>query len=44
MRVAAFSIAVSSTGLARAKTTTLLTVEEADRALAQAVNYRPPGG
>lgn len=43
VKAAAFSIAVSATGLARARTTALLTVEEADRALTQAVNYRPPG-
>ena len=40
---AALSIAVSAAGLARTKTTALLTVEEVDQALGKSVNYRPPG-
>lgn len=41
---AALGLRVSSSGLVRTKTTALLTVEEADRALSKAVNYRAPGG
>jgi uncharacterized protein with GYD domain len=41
---AACGLAVSATGLARTRTTALLTVEEVDRALEKSVNYRPPGG
>jgi uncharacterized protein with GYD domain len=41
---AAFGIAVSAAGLARTRTTALLTPEETDQALAKSVNYRPPGG
>ena len=41
---AALGIAVSAAGLARTRTTALLTVEEVDQALAKSVNYRPPGG
>lgn len=40
---ASVSVAVSSAGLARTKTTALLTVEEMDRALEKTVNYRAPG-
>ena len=40
---AALSFAVSSTGLVRTKTIPLLTVAEADEAIAKAVNYRGPG-
>jgi uncharacterized protein with GYD domain len=40
---AALSIAVTSTGLVRTKTTPLLTIEEADQALGKTVNYRAPG-
>jgi len=40
---AALSITVSSSGLVRTKTTALLTVEEADRALEKKVSYRAPG-
>jgi hypothetical protein len=32
------------TGLARTRTTAMLTVEETDRALAKKLTYRPPGG
>ncbi len=39
----ALSLAVSATGLARTKTTVLLTVEEADQALQKSVSYRAPG-
>lgn len=41
---AALSLGVSATGLVRTKSTALLTVEEADRALAKKVHYRSPGG
>lgn len=41
--VAALNIAVSSTGLARTKTTVLLTTEETDKALAKSVAYTAPG-
>ena len=40
---AALSLAASASGLVRTKTTVLMTVEEADQALAKTVNYRPPG-
>jgi uncharacterized protein with GYD domain len=40
---AALSLAVSATGLVRTKTTPLLTVEEADKALSKSVKYRAPG-
>jgi uncharacterized protein with GYD domain len=40
---AALSIAVSAAGLARTRTTALLTVEETDTALEKSVNYRAPG-
>lgn len=38
----ALALAVSSSGLVRTRTTPLLTMEEADRALAKSVDYRPP--
>ncbi len=41
--VAALSIAVSASGLARTRTTALMTVEEVDQALAKSVSYRAPG-
>ena len=41
--IAAASITASATGLVRIKTTPLLTVEETDKALEKAVEYRPPG-
>lgn len=40
--VTAFAVAVSASGLVRTRTTPLLSVEEADRALSKAVEYRPP--
>jgi uncharacterized protein with GYD domain len=40
---AALSFTVSASGLVRAKSTPLLTVEEADRALSKKTDYRPPG-
>ena len=40
---AAFSGAVSAAGLVRTHVIPLLTVEEADKALGVAVNYRAPG-
>jgi len=40
---AALSLAVSASGLVRTKTTQLLTVEEADRALSMKTGYRAPG-
>jgi uncharacterized protein with GYD domain len=43
MTATALSIAVSAAGLARTRTTALLTVEETDRALEKSVNYRAPG-
>ncbi len=39
----AASLAISATGLARTKTTVLLTVEETDQALQKSVSYRAPG-
>ena len=39
----ALSLAVSASGLIRTKTTPLLTVEEADKALQKSVTYRAPG-
>ncbi|TLY71660.1 MAG: GYD domain-containing protein [Gammaproteobacteria bacterium] len=40
---AALSLAVSATGIARTRTTALLTVEETDRALSKKLTYRAPG-
>ena len=40
---AALGLRVSATGLVRTKTTSLLTIEEADRALGKTVDYRAPG-
>jgi len=40
---AAVAVAVSSTGMIRLKTTPLLTIEEADKALSKSVAYRAPG-
>jgi uncharacterized protein with GYD domain len=40
---AALGLRVSATGLVRTKTASLLTIEEADRALAKTVDYRAPG-
>lgn len=40
---AAVGITVCASGLVRTKTTPLLTVEEADQAIAKTVEYRPPG-
>jgi len=40
---AALGVAVSASGLARTRTTALLTVEEVDRALEKSVSYRAPG-
>ena len=39
----ALSLAVSATGLVRTRTTVMLTVEEADKALAAAVKFRGAG-
>ncbi|HXY76917.1 MAG TPA: GYD domain-containing protein [Steroidobacteraceae bacterium] len=41
---AAMALAVSASGLVRTKTTALLSVEEADRALGKKLTYRAPGG
>ena len=41
--VSALSLTVSASGMARARTTPLLTVEEIDKALAKNPNYRAPG-
>ena len=40
----ALAVAVSASGLVRTKTTQLLSVDELDRALSIAVEYRPPRG
>lgn len=40
---AALSLATSASGMVRAKTTVLLTVDEADEALSKTVPYRAPG-
>ena len=40
---AALALAVSGSGLAHARTTALLTIEEADKALSASVSYRAPG-
>jgi uncharacterized protein with GYD domain len=40
---AAVGITVCASGLVRTKTTPLLSVEEADAAIARTVEYRPPG-
>ncbi len=40
---AAAGLSASASGLVRTKTTTLLTVDEMDRALEKAPQYRPPG-
>jgi uncharacterized protein with GYD domain len=40
---AAVGIAVSATGVARTKTTALMTIAEVDAALAKSTNSRPPG-
>jgi len=37
------SLAISATGLARTKTSVLLTVEDTDKALQKSVAYRGPG-
>jgi uncharacterized protein with GYD domain len=39
----ALAVTVSASGLVRTKTTALLTVEEADQALAKNVSYKAPG-
>jgi uncharacterized protein with GYD domain len=41
--VAALSLAASSTGLVRTQITSLLSVEETDRALGKKLSYRAPG-
>lgn len=40
---AAVGINVCASGLVRTKTTPLLTIEEADKAIGRTVEYRPPG-
>ena len=40
---AALAVTVSASGLVHSRTTALLTVEEADKALTKSVNYKPPG-
>jgi uncharacterized protein with GYD domain len=40
---AAFALTASASGLVRCTTTPLLTIEEADRALAKKVAYKAPG-
>lgn len=39
----ALSVAVAASGLIHTKTTALLTIEEADQALAKSVSFRAPG-
>jgi hypothetical protein len=39
----ALSLTASASGLVRTKTTSLLTIEETDKALAKSANYRAPG-
>jgi uncharacterized protein with GYD domain len=39
----ALAVSASASGLVRTRTTPLLTVEEADRALSKAVEFRAPG-
>ena len=41
---AALSLGASASGFVRTTTIPLLTVDEADKALAMKMNYRPPGG
>ncbi|MGD9881194.1 GYD domain-containing protein [Reyranella sp.] len=41
--IAAFCVQVNASGVLRTRTTALLSVEEADRALAKTVAYRAPG-
>jgi uncharacterized protein with GYD domain len=41
--VAAFSMASSASGVVRTRTTLLMTIEEADKALATNVSFRAPG-
>ena len=40
---AAVSLAVSSSGLVRTRTISLLSVEEVDQALSKSISYRAPG-
>ena len=40
---ASVALTISASGLARVRTTPLLTVEEIDKALERSVDYRPPG-
>jgi|SRR6516164_6257673 uncharacterized protein with GYD domain len=40
---AALAVSVSASGLVRARTTPLLTIEEADQAVGKSVTYRAPG-
>jgi len=40
---AAIAITVSASGLVRTRTTALMTVEEADKALQKSTTYKPPG-
>jgi uncharacterized protein with GYD domain len=39
----ALSLAMSATGMARTRTTPLLTIEEVDKAVSKAISYRAPG-
>jgi uncharacterized protein with GYD domain len=41
---AAVALTVSASGMVRTRTTSLLTVEETDKALSKKISYRPPGG
>jgi hypothetical protein len=43
LSAAALGSAACASGMARTKTTVLLTVDEADEALAKPVTYRAPG-
>src|SRR5262245_35690615 len=40
---ASLALTISASGLVHTKTTALLTIEEADKALAKSVNYKAPG-
>jgi uncharacterized protein with GYD domain len=43
VNASALSLAVSSSGMVRTRTTPLLSVDEVDKALGMAASYRPPG-
>ena len=43
VNASALSLAVSSSGMVRTRTTPLLSVDDVDKALGMAASYRPPG-